>query len=432
MIGRFSLLVVSVVLAGCASNKSLVVSQENSGFVEGVAYSLPKQLLKVDFQRSPLTVDKLLKDINATKVKVDGLKSDKSTKEKEIKELESFIKALAKSDPAYQSVFDKKSAELLVLKTELSDISKSLVAEKAKFEGLVRDYANFSADGSTVYDQSIKFTPQPVSPDPEFQYVAQINHQSNFSDEIEIKVKNGLLTGAIGHSEGKNDAIVSAIVGGISGLRNLPSFNKSYNFYGDIARHTPAGGCPDKLSVSRIIDPNNPAEVTAFENLMQGCAKLSISKEFGGAATKNDIGDSINGFVYRQPGYYKIEVEFIDATASKNVKRTDRVVLAQGPINYISLPKSGFAKNEYDITFADGALSKSKAVRPSEALAIASLLPNALKAIFAIPTELVQLKVDLSSKEQSLAETETAIVKALIELDEQQELLDDQLADEDE
>ena len=430
MIRSLSFVLILCCVAGCSTtNKSLVISKTNDGFVEGIAYSLPKQLLKVEYKRSPLTLDKLLKNINSSRKKISALESDKSSKQGEVKEKEKFVGSLDKSDPAYLTVLKSKQAEILILKTALSSVSKSLITEKKKFDGLNDAHANFLVASSTVFEQSIKFTPQPVIADPKLNFVAQINHHSNFSDELEITVKNGLLAGAIGHSEGKNDAIITAIVGGLSGLVNAKPF------YMSAAIETPqlAEKCPDSLSVTQIVDPDDLNVVTHLNDLFLECIEIeSIAPEFishrddsdkeGGKEATVDV----EGFVYRQPGSYKVEVVF-PSSNGRNVTRAERFMLAQGPINYISLPKSGFAKNEYDLEFKEGALTKSKTIRPSEALAIASILPNALKAIFAIPTELIQLKVDYSTKEAGLAESEVSIVKALIALDEQQKLLDAQL-----
>ena len=69
-------------------------------------------------------------------------------------------------------------------------------------------------------------------------------------------------------------------------------------------------------------------------------------------------------------------------------------------------------------------LIKSKIVQPSELLAGVMIVPNALREIFAIPTELIQLKIDTTSKSSELINAEAALLAAQAELDAIQATLD--------
>ena len=105
------------------------------------------------------------------------------------------------------------------------------------------------------------------------------------------------------------------------------------------------------------------------------------------------------------------------------------VPVLQTAWGYIAMPKGNLAKNEYDVSFTNGMLEKSKISQPSEILAAAMILPNALKQIFAIPTELIQFKVDYSSSEKELLELKKAMLEAQIEIDKKQLELESQASD---
>jgi hypothetical protein len=72
----------------------------------------------------------------------------------------------------------------------------------------------------------------------------------------------------------------------------------------------------------------------------------------------------------------------------------------------VELRRAVFVKATHAITLRNGLVESSEVNKESETLAIANLPFEILKAIFAAPAELIQLKIDLSGKEKGLLEAE--------------------------
>lgn len=458
-----------VLFSGCATKHSLVDSFIASEVGEGVLYSLPKQLLKVEYKRTPIKAGPAKKALNAAQKALDSAKKSKDGKSKEITALKKFIANIDSGAAGYKQLLVKKQTELLGLNTELITLISVLAKKNENFDSATILFAQAQSGTSTVSEE-LKLTPSSVLPDPEMQFYAKLNHKGFFSDELELKVKGGLLDGAIGHSKGEVDSIVSAIVGGLSGLGTLSTFGTLSTSRAEDATPSPVG-CKSTLFIKMTIDPDNQEEIDALNEALKPCIGLEINSPSSvsrtvtitgigtikgyadGDVTVNVDGDTTvtgpvteevtvtgdlrakglvegatshvrtqtPGLLYRQPGVYEVKVKGLP---NDNLLRVERVTLAQGgQVGFVSFPKSGFAKIEYDIGFTKGALTKHKLTRPSEVLGIVSLLPNALKAIFAIPTELIQLKVDYSSTETSLIEQQKALIEANIALEAQQKLL---------
>lgn len=81
------------------------------------------------------------------------------------------------------------------------------------------------------------------------------------------------------------------------------------------------------------------------------------------------------------------------------------------------LPTGIFSKSESDISFSNGSLSKVKIIQPSELLGAVRLIPTALKAMLAAPAELLQLKIDYSSREKELLELKKTILELQTEIE---------------
>ena len=131
-----------------------------------------------------------------------------------------------------------------------------------------------------------------------------------------------------------------------------------------------------------------------------------------------------NGLIYRQPGAFTFKVkrsnwddaqeECVDSGADIQVVS---LTLAQGgQIGILPFPRGFASKNEYDVSFSNGRLSRRKIVRPSEALSAVNIVPNALKAMISVPSELLQLKVNYSSREKEILELKKAMLEAQTEI----------------
>jgi hypothetical protein len=252
-------------------------------------------------------------------------------------------------------------------------------------------------------------------------FYATVKHSGTYSDTLELKVKNGLLDGAVGFSEDKTGEIIISIAGGLSGLIQPSFLGLAQPKMFRLQLPPVPDGCKkeDAISVSQVIDPSDKSDLTALnQRLKSACISIEIKEpDTTQTATLNSL-TIANGLVYRQPGIFTFVVKDVD---DKSELQKVRLSLAQGgQIGVISMPKGGFSKNEYDVAFSNGMLTKNKIIQPSEALGAAMVLPDALREVFAIPTELIQLKVDYSFSEKELLELKKAMLEAQIEIDKKQ------------
>jgi hypothetical protein len=90
------------------------------------------------------------------------------------------------------------------------------------------------------------------------------------------------------------------------------------------------------------------------------------------------------------------------------------IVLMPNGAPILSLPihRAAFVKNITNVTFDRGILTEVRIEKPSELLAFFEIPLAVAKAIASVPAELLQLKIDYSSKEKGLAEAQKAQLEA--------------------
>ncbi|MEQ8691250.1 MAG: hypothetical protein RIC89_10500, partial [Pseudomonadales bacterium] len=87
-------------------------------------------------------------------------------------------------------------------------------------------------------------------------------------------------------------------------------------------------------------------------------------------------------------------------------------VVDSSVIGVLPVHRSTFANNDVEFEFKNGLLTRYKSVTPSEVLSFLQLFPAAAKAVVSIPAEIIQLKIDYSSKEAAYYDAQAAIIEA--------------------
>src|SRR5262249_53332753 len=83
-----------------------------------------------------------------------------------------------------------------------------------------------------------------------------------------------------------------------------------------------------------------------------------------------------------------------------------------GPIAYVEYPARWWATNEHSSEFKNGVLIKQVTKQPAEALGGVRALADVVRQIVDVPGELIQLKIDYSSKDAAQLAAEKAVVDA--------------------
>ena len=418
----FALLPATAILVGCASTESIVVSnRSNPGSIEeGVVYSLPKQLVKVTYTRKAIDSSEAAKEKKKAEETVEVTTKALKTKKKEEKDLITLIKNIDPQAANKVQLEAKLNLDLTKIKAEKLLLTKQLTENKKTLSAASFAYAQ-SLQSDKAFSEQLKITPESPIADNKNTFYAKVQHQGMYSDTLELKTKNGLLDGAIGHSEDKTGEIIVSLAGSLSGLIQPAFLGTSGQKLFSLPIPSPAAKCQKKeaVSVSQVIDPSEQSDKDALnKQLSDGCIEIDIEPPLTAQVNVLNNKQKAKGLLYRQPGTFSFNVQNVD---DHSVMQTIRLSLAQGgQVGIISMPKGNFSKNEYDVAFSNGILTKNKVIQPSETLGVVMIVPNALREIFAIPTELIQLKVNYSSSEKELIEFKKAMLEAQVEIEKKQ------------
>jgi len=412
----------AILLGACASTKSMVISirANTEKIEEGLVYSLPEQLVKVSYVRKAIDSTEAKTALKKTQESFEGTEKLLKEKKKSESELAELIKNIDPTAPNKSELEAKLNLDLTKIKAEKIVITKLLSEQNMAYENAKLEYAQ-SLQNDKAFSETLTITAEGPTPDFKNTFYAKVNHEALYSDTIDIKVKNGMLDGAIGQSDDKTGEIIVSLAGGIAGL--FPS-----SFLG-IAKQTVSVLRTKKLekpecikksavSVAQLIDPVNDDLSSLNSQLADGCIELKIDEPK--TIQKKSLGglNAANGLVYRQPGTFSFIV--VDLDTNLELQKI-RVSLAQGgQVGILTFPKGNFSKNEYDYAFSNGMLVKQKVIQPSELLGAVKILPNVIKEVFALPTELIKLKVDYSSSEGKLLELKKSMIDTQIEIDKKQ------------
>jgi hypothetical protein len=419
-----SAIVVAIVISvsGCASKESIVSSVPASLTIgEGVVYSLPKQLVKVSYSRDLLDSTKTAEKLKSAEEGVDLAKKAMNDIAAEEREISKTIASLDPLSPEKSAAETKLHIELAVVKAKKLILSNKLrdLEEALKVDQF--EHASTSQDPH-AFSEKLEITAQPITSEGRETFYAVTDHGGAFSDTLEIKTKNGLLDGAVGQSDDKTGEVITTLTSTLAGVVGVPR-GTGFQVFAWKQPMAETIACDPKLSasVNQIVDPFDDDDMGVLNNALRDAACIRLDAERDVAVNSVEGQQTFNGLVYRQPGV----VDFKVSKVSGEVLHIIPLTLAQGGhIGVISMPKGRFSKNEYDIAFSNGALTKSRIIQPSEAMGVAMIVPNAIKGVFALPTELIKLKVDYSTSEKSLAEIKKAMIDAQIEIEKKQIELD--------
>lgn len=415
------IIILIAMLVGCASTESIVISNraEKEKIEEGIVYSLPIQLVKVVYNRKVIDSAEAAEKKQKAKDAIDSTNKEINKISTAEKELVQLIRSIPQA-PNKAALEATLNLDLTRTKAQKLRLTNILVQQKKAFSISNTEYVQ-SLQYGKAFSEQIEITPEAPIADTTNTFYARMNHQGTYSDSLEIVTKNGLLDGAVGQSEDKAGEIVVSLARGISGLvRPYLGIRLPEIAFLNIGPPPDGAVCIKQpvVSITRVIDPSNQQDIKILnKQLYRGCIELGVKKPetIQTNALKNL--KNANGLIYRQPGSFTFIVSDILGKNEKAEIQSIRLKLIQGgQIGVISMPKGSFSKNEYDVSFSNGMLSKSKISQPSEVLGAVMILPNVLKEVFAFPTELIQLKVDYSSSKKELVELKKAMLEAQAEI----------------
>ena len=429
-------------MMGCAT---LVTTTQQPS--TGIVYYLPMKLVKVTLTRKAVPTD-ALKVAAADLEKAKGAAQEAGTRHQTAKGAAEWADKTAKAAEAAKpgspmalkarETADLLAADAVTAKEALAEVSKKQASLQAVYDNLV-----LRGDGNKFEDE-IALAELPAIPDPQERYVAKLSHWITHADTLKIgTTESGLLKTVSGTSTDKTGAILEdtakAIIAGLKASVGLPGRAPSST---NLETPDPCVLVPafatQAFTYEYTLNPSDSTERTTMNCTLQRLGstfRISAKKvsdvasgapKSGTASTTtaatvdvSAVGESaschcVKGLVYRRPVRWEFSIEKVSEVGKPGVPiRTTTILLPnEGPAMVASMETSPFIATSYDIAFQDGMLTKWDVDRPSELYAIIQIPLNVLKDLIALPTQLIQLKLDYSSKDADLLKAQKAQVEA--------------------
>lgn len=437
-----SAVMLTAALGGCAvvTSKGLTNNTKpDSDLTAGTSYFLPRVDMKLVVKQVQIDAPKLAalkaKKTAADKAVADGTAAFGKAK-KELDQVKAvWMQAQQSGNPAAPEL----EKDFKKMETAFNKAKAALEVVKAEQQKAENDLAIAQADAKKC-QTSVSLTTMPAVPDPNFAYIAQLDHSEFRSDDLKIvTTAEGLLTSVDMSSEDKIGEIITNLAKVVIAVKKLGAVRSGFQpKYLDQDPAPPP--CPT-IDGEIIFDPTSTAEVGQAQTLA-GKADMTLTVHSTSAistptATKipadNKKIESVNapkahdGLVYRRAIPYK----FVIADKQQNTIKSAQVTLPNGgPLAYVPMTAGPFVKTERNVTFSNGMLLSNKETRPSGVLAFTRIPLDILEALIALPTEILQLKFDISSKESALLQKELERIKAQeelrLELERQRKALEEQ------
>ena len=395
----------------------------------GVIYSLPKQLVRVKYSRALLDKDETKNAYETALAKTKTLKAELEKLKGEIATLESQIKKITTDENGGKELRLRFQQNLTELKIQQDAKTKALTKAIADEESALENWLKFVVDDSAVaFSESLSIDALEPTPDVNKTFSANISSTAMSTDKLNIEVENGLLSGAVGYTEGNVGEVLLAIAKSFATLSGASA--KSKNLVSNIRDVQVAPKCMKAplINIDTILDIGESTEVALLNSqLAKGCLAIHVSNDSQKRLSnyENASVGQADGLLYTHPGTVVIEIMESQTTGRMKLLTTKRLLLTQaGRIAAIEMPRSNFAKNDYQLAFSKGRLKSAEIYQPSEILALANYIPEIGKSLLSIPAELIQIKLNYSTAEAAiveqqkiLAENEKAKLKALEDLE---------------
>lgn len=180
------------------------------------------------------------------------------------------------------------------------------------------------------------------------------------------------------------------------------------------------------ILLQQTINPNNLAELCELNaKLLKYDLRVDV-EEFGTDDRNNkqlpETNDSSNrsGIFYRPLLPYKVSISTYDRPKKEWEVFNAYVIQTENisPLISVDISRSYFVKRETTLMFNTGVLTSTEVKKPSEVLGLVKIPLEIATAIVGIPQQLLQFRIDYSSKQTSLLQNQKKLIEA------QQNLLD--------
>ncbi len=259
-------------------------------------------------------------------------------------------------------------------------------------------------------------------PDTDHLYFLEYDHDVFFDDEVTIQVgSNGLLSSIETKSKDQSGEFVKKIVELATEVAKIAAVS------GD--------GKEKDFKIVDSFDPLDDKDRSRFERKLSRAlgtriADVDVSPMFQEAKFEKFPKKCTSGVCARTALPYQVTLSILPKSANSD---SDTLAWSfgahlpqQAPVIGIPLTRSSFVKNEAELTFSNGMLTKLNYVEPSEAVGFMQIPIDVAKAIVSIPSAVLDFKVTNLEKDKKLLKEQKGLIDAQNELIKaQQEQLED-------
>lgn len=439
-IALLPLVVLSLINIGCS--RSLVQSHSNTGSTEpprGITYYLPRNLLKVVVVRQQLANDNAAKKAEAAKEVLAAAASAKK-RAAEAKGAAEHAKRVAEVASTSVVVEAKRNAELLAAEAQVA-VSDADAANKAAIAALAEARAAAAAEPKE-YADDISIAVMPLEPDTAHRYIAQLNHKHYADDKLTITTNEaGLLQTVDTSSTDRTPKIVADLaeiaisiykiaagvpIGAKGAVPEAVVPPKTVFCSVDLQLNAQPKGTAITIfegietkafSYEQVFDPSDAKAVNEINlKLCQLATLFQLDVRAPTvASTPAAHRKLMNGLVYRRQIPFTVNLlKKISNTnlTSYSLKSTNVMLPNGAPISILPLDAGMFVATEYKTEFKNGMMTKLDATRPSETAGFVAIPLNIVQRLLALPTELLQLKINYNSKDSELLASEKKVIEA--------------------
>ncbi|MCP5007110.1 MAG: hypothetical protein GY941_24675 [Planctomycetes bacterium] len=413
---------------GCASFETVQYDvgnkpkQEDTSIPEdeyGRTYYQPRKMMHLNIKRVPVTSD-LEKKIIKAKIAVDA--AGKAVNEKkEILELANEIVGVAKGAAIDPATKDRDMA------TASFDVA---VKKQEKAMAALEALGGLTASGS--FNDTIVLKLLPAIADTRKRFIIKLNHSGFRDDNLDTLITSkGLLetvnltttdrTGEVVVAVAEILIEITKISSGmpISALEDRADITAGkpfdFNMTFDPTDYKKISEINEELKLLDtdyqlvVFDVASDTEIKAPDEEINESGL--VTNELKEVTVTKEIGRA-EGIYFRMAKSYIVSIKDEYKEIDYNLKSVLVELPNEGQLAVLPINQDLFTTTKYDVQFKEGMLVKADTNRPSQAMGIVSIPLDILKRVVALPTELIQLKIDYSSKQAALLENQKKVVEA--------------------
>lgn len=413
---------------GCASGVRTSTCVDRP-CVGDISYFLPKRLVRADLERKVVPIEQQKLVATASAGAAEAAKTQAVKDAKEAKRAASLA-----NEPLGAGAGTAAVNADLALRQATHSLAAAQQAQAVAEEADQLLHAAIAGD-ECVY--VLELQAEPVIPDTSQRFMLSLDHGSWNDDDLKIQTtESGLIkslsststdrAGDVAVEIAKAAAKVAKLIAGFP----IPSG-------GEVVQAADLPMCPE-FKKRYYVDPSDPVEVERLqgqlvqeangvrlvvEDLTTPCTvgEMIESKNASGATVKTECGDPKGkidlsgrprGLLNRRSVPFKVTLSTPDGAPIDQAVSIVTAVPDSRTDALMSLESGLFVTRTYGAEFTDGALTRFDQNKPSEVYGGAMIPNRVLSEIVSIPTDLLQLKVDYSTKDRTLVENQKALLEA--------------------